>query len=102
MRRLPADDCADADDGVPLAGAGEPPRQQRNLERAWDAEHLDVLLVRAEAFERVERALDQPRGQEIVPAAGDDGEAKALGVESSLMSLRLQDFYSKRPRLMKE
>src|SRR5437763_13372689 len=58
VRRLPADDRAEADDGVEAARRGEPVRDERYLERAGHAEVLDRALGRAEPFERVQSALD--------------------------------------------
>src|SRR5215207_875112 len=90
VRRLPAYDRPQTDYRVEAPRLRELEREQRNLERAGHAEVLDRPLVRAEAFERVERALDETPRQEVVPTARHEREAKAACAQTSLMRRGLQ------------
>ena len=90
VRRLSANDGAQTDHGIELSGFCDLQRQQWNLERARNLVELDRILISAQTIESVERALNQSRSNEIIPAAGDEREAKTFGVQASLMGNCLQ------------
>jgi hypothetical protein len=90
VRRLATNDRAETNHRVILLGTRQLECQQGNLERARNLVKLHRLFVSAQTFERIERAFRQPRSDEIIPAAGNQRKAKTLGVQASLMDLRLQ------------
>jgi hypothetical protein len=90
VRSLPANHRAQTDDCVELARLCHLQGQQGNLERAGNLIELDRVFTSTQTIESIKRAFNQTPGNEIVPAAGDDREAKSFRVQSSLMSNCLQ------------
>src|SRR5260370_27286395 len=90
VRCLSANDHPQTNHGVKLSGLGCFQSTQRNFKRTRHAKNLDILFLSSKFAERVERAGNQTRHQRIVPATGDNPEAKALSVKNSLMRAWLQ------------
>ena len=80
MRRLAADDAAEADDGVEIAALGSKPRRLGQLVGARHLELLDVGGVGPRLGERGERGLAQAAGDRLVETRDDDGKAERRGV----------------------
>src|SRR5215213_884933 len=95
MRCLATNDRAETDDRIKLSRLCESQCQQRNLESARHPIHANVRVLRAEALQTIERALDESRRDQLIPAAGHDGEAKRFSVETSFVHRWLQPI---RPR----
>ena len=91
VRRLSANDRAETNHRIILSRTRKLERQQRNLKRAGNLVKFNRLLVGAQTIERIERAFDQPRSNEIVPTTGNQREAKTFGIQASLMCSWLQD-----------
>src|ERR1044072_7400184 len=51
---------------------------------------MNVAVFRSQSLESVERSFHQPRRDQFIPAAGDDGKAKGLSVKTSFVNCRLQ------------
>src|SRR5579872_2008307 len=79
VRGRAADDAAERDKRVVAA------RIRHSLQGKWDLEAAghpgdrDLLLGGAVALQRVQRAVEQRPGDEVVPAADDDAEREPLG-----------------------
>ena len=85
VRRRAADDRAQADDAVELAGVGDLARQARDLHRARAAVELDVLRLYARPAHRCARPVDQLFDDEVVEARRDDGEAPVFPGQAPLV-----------------
>src|SRR5215213_4309944 len=90
MRRLTTDDCPETDDRIKLPRLCESQRQQRNLESAWHTIHANVGILRAQSLQTIERTLNQPSRDQLVPATGHNSEAKRFSIETSFIHRRLQ------------
>jgi hypothetical protein len=53
---------------------------------------LNRLFRRAQTFQRIKRAFDQTRREKVVPTTRHQREAKAFGVQLTLMCDGLQVF----------
>ena len=91
MRSLAANNRTKANDRIKLFRFGQPQSQQWDLKSAGDAVDLDQFFVRAQALERVERALNQTRADEVVPTTGDNRKTKSLTVKMSFVNYWLQE-----------
>src|SRR5690606_24755381 len=81
VRSLPADHTADGDDGGVAAGARDAVSRERQLPGARDGDGIDSLFGDAVLEQRGACALDEALRDELVEAAGDDGEAGAPALE---------------------
>src|SRR5580698_2501438 len=81
MRRFPAQEAADGDDGVDDLRLGDFAGCGGNLPRTGYAEDVDFVLFRAAAVEAVERALEETICNHGVPAGDDDCERHSFGGE---------------------
>ena len=85
-----ADDRAKADDAVVLARGGQFLGGQGNLEGPGDAHDGQVGAVAAVAHEVVHGPADQAFGDEVVEAAGHQGEFESLGVKLAFDGAHVQ------------
>ena len=83
MRGVSTQQAAETDDGVVFASFGERARGGGNLERAGNANNIDVSILRAGADQSVVCASQQAIGDEFIEACDDDAEAEPRGVELS-------------------
>jgi len=90
MRRIAADQAAEANDGVIFFGFGKRASGQGNLERARHAGERDVFLLRARAQQPVVGALKEPFRDEGVEARDYNCEPFSGGAESAFDSSNLQ------------
>ena len=86
VRRLAANQAAEADDRVEAPALGGVLRRQRNLEGARHADDRDVARRDAGRGQRRERAGLQPVGDEVVVLRHDEREAEARPPPASLRS----------------
>src|SRR5215216_1309895 len=90
MRRLAANDRTETNDCIKLTRLCKTERQQRNLECTGHTIQMNVCVFRSQSLESIERAFHQPRGDQFIPTAGDDCEAKGFSIKTSFMNCRLQ------------
>src|SRR6185369_5476834 len=95
MRRLATNDRPQTDDRIKLPRLRESQRQQRNLKSPRYAIHTDVGILRAQPLQTIEGAFHESSGDQLVPPARHDGEAKRFSVETSFVHRWLQPI---RPR----
>src|SRR5208337_5549699 len=84
VRRLTAQDAANADDGIESATGGQLFRRQWNFERSRDGHNFNLFPQGAGVVECVERAADKSVRDEAVESADHDGKAQSRGVELPL------------------
>ena len=81
---LSTEEAAERDDGIDLAGFRDGAGGGGNLPGTGDADDLDVVLAGSAAVEGVEGALEEPVGDDGVPAGGDDGKGHTGSREIAL------------------
>src|SRR5450631_4694032 len=72
VRGVAADHRAEAHHRVDVAEARQFPRRDGNLERAWDPDHLEVARGDAALPQRLDGAVEQACGDDVVEAPDDD------------------------------
>src|SRR5690349_13087701 len=90
MRRLTTNNCTETDDCIKLPRLRESQRQQRNLKSARHAIEINIRVLRAQPLQTIKCALNQSSRDQLVPAAGHDGEAKRFSIETSFIHRWLQ------------
>src|SRR6185436_12618046 len=94
---LTTDNCANANDRIKLSRFRKLQSQQRNLKSAGHLVDFNPALLGAQTFKRIERALDQPTTNEIVPPTGNNRKTKSLTVKMTFVNSWLQ--YARAPSL---
>src|SRR5690606_15173896 len=85
--RRAADDGAEADDRVVGARVGQLTGHQRDLDRAGAPGHRHAVHVGVVAPEDLQRAVEQPLGDEGIEPAHHDGEARVAGDQAAFQEL---------------
>src|SRR5256885_183196 len=79
MGCVAAEDAADGDESIVLAGGGKFFGGQRQLKRTGHMHDVNAAAGGAGAFERIESGSEEPIGDEAIEAAHDDGKPKTRG-----------------------
>src|SRR5262249_19612372 len=82
---LAADHRPEADDRVDVQPRDREARRLRELDRAGHLDDGDVAVGDAVRAQRLERALEEARRDEVVEAAAHDGDLEAAAVAGSAM-----------------
>jgi hypothetical protein len=77
---LTADHGAQADDGVDRSAVGDAAGDRRDLERPGHPHHGDVILGDRGPSQRIDGAVDQRRGHDLVEPSRDDRDPQAGAV----------------------
>src|SRR5262245_32512161 len=84
MSGVAAYQAAQGNDSVILAGIGQRARLGWDLKRSGYADQRNVLGSATGATQRVQRALQQPLGDEGIPPRHNDGETHPPGTQATL------------------
>src|SRR5579885_3016719 len=84
VRRVPADDAAEGDDGVVAAALAELARREGQLESSRNARHRELLGRPAALAPCLDRSPQQTRDDGFIEARGDDGDASSAGARLAL------------------
>ena len=95
VRRLAADDAAEADHRVVIGG--QRPGGERDLERPGHPRHRDVVVGDAGRRQSAAGTVEQAQRDVAVEAGGDDGHAQTGTVEHRLGDARPADVLGHQP-----
>ena len=89
MGGFSAQQAAKCHDGVHLATVGDSTRGGGYLPGAWNAHHVNVGPIGAATQQGVQRSLQQPLGDDRIPACNHDGKPHPEGNQITLYGHRL-------------